>query len=99
MENSTKDFFGSQGSRFGTGMYSCGSMRTRCRMIREGWEDFSEYHIQQYFDKNYEMFLGVLQSFSRMDRGLTTGEQKELTFMLEALIDAKNILYEPRVQA
>lgn len=48
--------------------------------------------MQEYFNSSYEVFLQRLEEFRQMKRTLTPQEEKEFTFMLEALISAKSIL-------
>lgn len=61
-------------------------------LLHDKWEDFNEERLQEYFQKSYEIFLNRLKEFQNLKRPLSTREEKELTFMLEALMNAKNSL-------
>ena len=58
------------------------------------WEDFNPKNLVEYFDKGYEVLRQRLEEFKTLQRPLTEMEDQELKFMLEALIHAKNSLYE-----
>jgi len=62
--------------------------------IFEDWEDFNPKNLVEYFDKGYEILRGRLEEFKALKRPLTETEDQELKFMLDALIHAKNSLYE-----
>ncbi len=62
--------------------------------IFKDWEDFSTEKLPEYFEKGYSLFLSKLQNFKTLNRALTKEEEQELSFMLEALVHAKNARYE-----
>lgn len=59
-------------------------------------ERVGKRQTEEYFHNSYEIFAGHLERFRNMKRGLTEEEEKEMRFMLEALISAKNILEETK---
>jgi len=59
---------------------------------RKSWEDFDERSQEKYFKDGYELFLVRLHEFKRLDRRATVNEEKELRFMLDALLAAKEFL-------
>ena len=65
-------------------------MNKQYQIIQRHWilEDFDE----RYFDHGFELFEKRLRHFKQIKRKLTEAEEKELRFMLEALIEAKNHL-------
>lgn len=58
------------------------------------WEDFGPKNLPEYFDKGYQIFCKRLQEFSKLERTLEAQEERELTFMLDSLIHAKNAAFE-----
>ncbi len=50
--------------------------------------------MKSYFEAGYTLFEKRLTEFHDLKRPLTAEEEKELNFMLSALISAKNILEE-----
>ncbi len=63
------------------------------RFLRD-WEDFGPKNLPEYFNKGYGIFQQRLEQIKLLERALTAEEGQELTFMLEALIHAKNARYE-----
>jgi len=61
--------------------------------LKEKWEEFNETSVPKYFDKSLKKFLLKIDELSTLNRSLTEQEQKELRFMLEALIEANQALY------
>ena len=61
--------------------------------FRDG-EDFGPKNLPEYFNKGYQIFSRRLEEFKNLERPLEAEEERELTFMLEALIQAKNANYE-----
>ncbi|GEM_PF-4756825 len=58
----------------------------------DSWERFDEESLKEYFGKGYGIFLARLEEFRSLTRPLSREEEKELKFMLEALVTAKNTL-------
>jgi len=63
-------------------------------LLYDKWEEFDERKLEEYFEKSYGIFMSRLQEFREAKHQLTTKEEKELKFMLEALIDVKKSLRE-----
>ena len=61
-------------------------------LLRDGWDKLGRQYVQSYFDRGYKMFLERLELLKDMQRQPTEYERKELAFMLEALMDAKEML-------
>ena len=61
-------------------------------LLYDKWEEFDETKLKEYFEKSYDIFMDRLQDFRTTKRRLTDGEEKELMFMLEVLIDVKKSL-------
>lgn len=53
------------------------------------WEEFGEKDLSAYFENAYALFLERLDIFRRLPRPLNAEEEKELRFMFDALIEAK----------
>ncbi|HUZ92785.1 MAG TPA: hypothetical protein VNG29_02175 [Candidatus Paceibacterota bacterium] len=70
-----------------------GGMLLRDEFAKSGrWEDFGEQDLDAYFNGGYATLLSRLEAFRDLPRPLTAEENKELRFMLEALIEAKRVL-------
>ena len=54
--------------------------------------EFNDEDVKKYFQNGFNIFLARLNDLKELNRELTPTEQKEMKFMLEALIDAKNYL-------
>lgn len=57
------------------------------------WQSEPAQNLQNFFDNGYILFLQRIDALRQLQRPLTATEEKELRFMLEALMDAKNSLY------
>ena len=64
---------------------------TRVLLLRD-WEDFGEKDLPVYFEKAYSIFLRRMEVMRRLDRPLNKQEEKELRFMLDALVEAKHAM-------
>ena len=70
-------------------------MFSRPQIFKEaGWEKFSPTQLPVYFEDGFGIFENRLQKFRKLERVMTYEEERELQFMLESLIHAKNALYE-----
>lgn len=58
------------------------------------WEMFDEQKLQSYFENGQRIFLSRLGELGDPSHSLTSRKEKELRFMLEALIAAKKTLEE-----
>ncbi|MDP2598791.1 MAG: hypothetical protein Q8P49_03100 [Candidatus Liptonbacteria bacterium] len=58
------------------------------------WESFDEQKLRGYFENGFRVFLSRLEEFQSFGQPLTVQKEKELKFMLEALIAAKKTLGE-----
>lgn len=76
---------------------SSGGVMSSPMALREKWEEFNETSVPKYFDKSLKKFSMKIAGLSQLKRPLTDTEQKELRFMLEALIEANQTLY-PQVR-
>lgn len=56
------------------------------------WEDFGDKDLPVYFEKAHAIFLRRLEHMRDLDRSLTEREEKELRFMLDAVIAGKQAL-------
>lgn len=63
---------------------------------RDKWEDFDEDKLEEYFSNSYEIFMDRLKEFRNGEKKITKEEEKELKFMLETLINTKNMLEETK---
>lgn len=72
---------------------SSGGVMSLPQLLKEKWEQFGEQSVPKYFDKGMKKFTQKLEEFSQLERKLTAEEQKELQFMLEALIEANQGMY------
>lgn len=71
-------------------VFSDGLMPNFVGLIRDYWEDFNETSLERHFEQSYKIFIQELKNLKDLHRPLTTAEEKKLTFMMEALIQAKN---------
>lgn len=71
---------------------SAGGIMSLPKVFGEKWEEFGEQSVAKYFEKGMKKFQSKLETFENLERPLTQVEEKELRFMLEALIEAKQIL-------
>ena len=72
---------------------SSGGVMSLPMALREKWEEFNETSVPKYFNKGVKKFLLKIDELSTLNRSLTEQEQKELRFMLEALIEANHGMY------
>jgi hypothetical protein len=73
------------------------------RLIKDGetWENFSEEVVDSYLQEGSEMLTGVLKDFIKPGTAYSPLVAKELRFMLEALIEVKEVFrseYPPILQ-
>jgi hypothetical protein len=73
-------------------LVSSGALLDRPGFVCDDLEDFDEQRMREYFKNSWAIFVERLRRFKYLQRRLTPLEEKELKFMLEALISAKNIL-------
>ncbi len=62
-------------------------------LLRDAPKSRDRYSTRRYFEISYGIFLKRLGELKSLKRRLTAEEAKELQFMMNALIDAKNLLY------
>jgi hypothetical protein len=62
------------------------------KLLRDAVQQDEHFDFQAYFDNGYRTFMDRLAVFEDTSRTITPSEEKELMFMLEALIAAKNSL-------
>jgi hypothetical protein len=62
------------------------------RYLRDG--GMSEKELNEYFNRSFTVFLKRLEAFQHMKEEVPPEEEKQLRFMLEALLAAKHILNE-----
>ena len=72
---------------------SSGGVMSFPLVLREKWEQFDEASVPKYFDKAVKKFLLKMDELAKLERPLSTKEQKELRFMLEALIEANQAMH------
>lgn len=77
---------------------SSGGVMSLPMALCEKWEEFNETSVPKYFDKSLKKFSAKVGELSDCKRPLTDTEQKELRFMLEALIEANQALYPQKKQ-
>ena len=75
-------------------IFSDGTFVNYPGLIHDGWEDFDASSMSAHFNTAYETFMNRLKELRNLKRALNSKEEKELKFMLEALIAAKNISQE-----
>jgi hypothetical protein len=63
------------------------------KMFRDSPAEFKPDQLVGYFDRGYKIFQKRLEAFSGLERELTPEEERELKFMMDSLIDAKNTIY------
>jgi len=71
---------------------SAGGIMSFPKVFGEKWEEFGEQSLSKYFEKGMKKFKFKLEEFENLQRPLTQAEEKELRFMLDALIEAKQII-------
>lgn len=71
---------------------SAGGIMSFPAVVGEKWEEFDRDSVPKYFEKGFKKFRERLAELEAPDRVLTSKEEKELRFMLDALIEAKHIL-------
>lgn len=71
----------------------CGTNRMNNALIHDdvSWEDFSEDTVSSYLTDGAEMLASTLSSFVSPDAAYSSLQAKELRFMLEALIEVKEV--------
>lgn len=69
-------------------------MKNCLMLLRDGSESRRELSVRRYFDLSYGIFLKRLKELKNLRRRLKPEEEKELRFMIDALIDAKHLLYD-----
>jgi hypothetical protein len=72
---------------------SSGGVMSLPQVLKEKWEEFNTTSVPKYFDKGIKKFLLKIDQLSKLNRPLSQEEQKELRFMLEALIEANQTMY------
>lgn len=71
---------------------SAGGIMSFPTVVGEKWEEFSKESVPKYFEKGMKKFRQRLDQLENLDRSLTDQEEKELRFMLDALIEARQIM-------
>jgi len=74
----------------------CGSNRVTERLIRDAdhWEDFNEETMQSYLREGADMLVSTLKAFVDPSKPYHSLQAKELRFMLEALLEVKEVLMD-----
>lgn len=71
---------------------SAGGIMSFPAIVGEKWEEFDRDSVPKYFEKGLKKFRERLADLETPGRVLTSQEEKELRFMLDALIEAKQLL-------
>lgn len=70
----------------------CGTTRIMDSLIRDqAWEDFDDQAILSYLSEGTDMLVSSLTSFLKPETSYSSLRAKELRFMLEALIEVKEV--------
>lgn len=70
----------------------CGTTRIMDSLIRDqAWEDFDDEAIASYLSEGTDMLVSSLTSFLKPETPYSSLRAKELRFMLEALIEVKEV--------
>jgi hypothetical protein len=59
-----------------------------------GWEEFEESDISRYFENSMQIFRSALIEFSDVSKTFSSLEEKQLSFMLASLIQARHLIEE-----
>lgn len=57
-------------------------------------KDFDEDDLKLYFENGCRIFTDRFKKFQSWERKVSADEEKELKFMIESLVHAKNNLYD-----
>lgn len=57
----------------------------------ESWEDFTEDSVDMYLTEGSEMLITLIKEFIRPEQSYSSLTARELRFMLEAIIEIKEI--------
>jgi hypothetical protein len=81
----------------------CGTAGSFNKLIKDGdsWEDFTEEAVDTYLSEGTAMMMRLLEAFADPAVPYNSATAKELRFMLEALIEVKEIFrndYLPTVR-
>ena len=68
-----------------------GKMQVGGPLARD-WEEFGEKDLPVYFEKAYSIFLRRLECLRYSEKPLSDKEERELRFMLDALIEGHHAL-------
>jgi hypothetical protein len=72
----------------------CGTTRIMDSLIRdEAWEDFDDQAISSYLTEGSDMLVSSLTSFLKTETPYSSLRAKELRFMLEALLEVKEVFF------
>lgn len=72
----------------------CGTTRIMNSLIRdEAWEDFDDQAISSYLSEGTDMLVSSVTSFLKPETQYSSLRAKELRFMLEALLEVKEVFY------
>ena len=76
-----------------TALIYCGVAHSQFPLIRDeaSWEEFDEDAIDAYIDEGYEMVTLALAKVCEPSTPYSSFRAKELRFMLEALIEVKEM--------
>lgn len=66
------------------------------RLLYDKWEAFHEQSLQNHFEKSCTIFLKRLEKMQVKEKAPTEKDKKDLTFMLESLLDTKCIIAETK---
>lgn len=70
----------------------CGTTRIMDSLIRdEAWEDFDDQAVLSYISEGTDMLVTALVSFFKPETPYSSLRAKELRFMLEALLEVKEV--------
>lgn len=77
----------------------CGNASHPFRLIKDdpSWEDFTDASIASYIQEGTTMLIESLIAFTELDQPFNSMRAKELRFMLEALIEIKEVFVEGQI--
>jgi len=72
----------------------CGTTRIMDSLIRdEAWEEFDDRAIASYLSEGSDMLISSLTTFLKPETPYSSLRAKELRFMLEALLEVKEVFF------
>lgn len=79
----------------------CGKNQLTAGFVRDGetWESFTEDTVHSYLDEGTQVLVSSLMAFTDSSTPYSSLQAKELRFMLEALIEVKEVFMNDRSSA